>query len=85
MDKVREKIPSSLRLIGHPCPFCKATTCYEFYNCNGCETHAEYIQELIKTEKEKVLDEVLTTIQEDIPHYYQKTLINKIRELREGK
>jgi hypothetical protein len=29
---------------GHKCPWCKATTCYEHYNCNGCETHAEYFE-----------------------------------------
>lgn len=27
---------------GHKCPWEKANTCYLNYECNGCETHAEY-------------------------------------------
>lgn len=30
---------------GHKCPWCKATTCYLHYKCNGCETYAENAQE----------------------------------------
>ena len=47
IDQATTDILKAVREEGHPCPFCKATTCYEYYNCNGCETHAEAIEDMI--------------------------------------
>jgi hypothetical protein len=47
--------------MGHKCPFEKACTCYQHYECNGYETHAEWMSNLNKkalTEKYMSVEEV---------------------------
>jgi hypothetical protein len=45
IDDCANALAGKVVLLKHTCPFDKATTCYEDYKCNGCETHAEFISE----------------------------------------